>query len=154
MEKIVPIKRIEALKPLSRDHHHALLLCWKIKTGFTKNVAAERIKKYCDWIYSQEITPHFKEEEEFIYPVLGNDNTMVIRALKEHRELRNLFESKVNLKVNLVTIAGKLQEHIRFEERELFNAVQDAATPKQIEYITDNTHEIKFVDDLSDPFWE
>ncbi len=154
MENKVPIKRIEALKPLSRDHHHALLLCWKITTGFAKNVAAERIKKYCDWIYSEEITPHFMEEELFIYPVLGNDNEMIIRALEEHRELRNLFESKVNLEINLKLLASKLQEHVRFEERELFNAVQEAATPEQIEYITDNTEEIKFLDDLSDPFWE
>ncbi len=151
---MAPIKRIAALKPLSRDHHHALLLCWKITTGFAKHVAPERMKKYCDWIYTQEIIPHFKEEEEFIYPVLGNDDEMIIRALEEHRELRNLFESKVNLEISLQLLASKLKEHVRFEERELFNAVQEAATPEQIEHITDNTEEIKFLDDLSDPFWE
>ena len=58
------------------------------------------------------------------------------------------------MEINLKLLASKLQAHVRFEERELFNAVQDAATPEQIKNITDNTEEIKFVDDLSDAFWE
>jgi len=40
-----PIKRNEALKPLSRDHHHGLLLCWKIRQGIKLNIEPERIKK-------------------------------------------------------------------------------------------------------------
>src|SRR5690606_10923423 len=28
-----PIKRNKDLQPFSRDHHHSLLLCWKIRTG-------------------------------------------------------------------------------------------------------------------------
>jgi len=41
-----PIKRNEALKPISRDHHHALLLGWKIRQGIKNKIPAERIKKY------------------------------------------------------------------------------------------------------------
>ena len=34
----MPIKRSEYLKPLSRDHHQGLLLCWKIRTGLKKGI--------------------------------------------------------------------------------------------------------------------
>lgn len=42
------IKRTKALQPLSRDHHHGLLLCWKIRQGIKLNVEPERIKNI--WI--------------------------------------------------------------------------------------------------------
>ncbi|MDD3722601.1 MAG: hypothetical protein PHW92_08950 [Lutibacter sp.] len=38
------IKRLHALKEYSKDHHHALLLCWKIQVGFSKGIAVGRIK--------------------------------------------------------------------------------------------------------------
>jgi hypothetical protein len=44
-----PLKRAEYLKALSREHHHGLLLCWKIKTGFSKGVSISRMKLYLDW---------------------------------------------------------------------------------------------------------
>jgi len=42
--KTVPIKRSIALQPLSREHHHGLLLCWKIRTGLKKGIDIDRIK--------------------------------------------------------------------------------------------------------------
>ena len=41
--KSKPIKRHKALQPLSRDHHHGLLLSWKIRAGFSKNIEPNRI---------------------------------------------------------------------------------------------------------------
>lgn len=43
-----PIKRHTALKPLSREHHHGLLLSWKIREGLKRNIEIPRIKKYID----------------------------------------------------------------------------------------------------------
>ena len=42
----MPIKRSEFLKPISREHHHGLLLCWKIRAGLKKGIEPERIKLY------------------------------------------------------------------------------------------------------------
>ena len=55
MNTNAPIKRTEVLKPLSHEHHHGLLLCWKIKTGIKKNIDAARIKKYADWFYRSHL---------------------------------------------------------------------------------------------------
>jgi len=41
MEKTNPIKRNEAIAELSRDHHFALLLVWKIREGLKKAVKPE-----------------------------------------------------------------------------------------------------------------
>jgi phosphomevalonate kinase len=46
--KIEPIKRSEVLHPLSREHHHGLLLCLKIRTDFKKSISLERIKAFTD----------------------------------------------------------------------------------------------------------
>lgn len=40
-----PIKRHPSLQPLSREHHYGLLLSWKIREGFKREVPPERIKK-------------------------------------------------------------------------------------------------------------
>jgi len=60
-----PIKRHESIQPLSRDHHHGLLLSWKIRSGISKGVDINRIKKYADWFYTNHIKPHFGIEEKY-----------------------------------------------------------------------------------------
>ena len=69
-----PIKRHSALQGVSREHHHGLLLCWKIRTGVSKNIPLERIKMYADWFYATYLVPHFELEETHIFP-LGTSET-------------------------------------------------------------------------------
>ena len=149
-----PIKRDENLKPFSREHHHGLLLSWKIKTGFNKNIEIDRIKKYADWFYLNHLNPHFIAEEKYLFPILGNDNDLIKRALSEHQNLRKLFESTSDIANNLHQIETDLNQHIRFEERILFNEIQDIASTEQLKAIQEIHQEEKFVDNISDPFWE
>ena len=149
-----PIKRDENLKPFSREHHHGLLLSWKIKTGFNKNIEIDRIKKYADWFYLNHLNPHFIAEEKYLFPILGNDNDLIKRALSEHQNLRKLFESTSDIANNLHQIETDLNQHIRFEERILFNEIQDIASPEQLKAIQEIHQEEKFVDNISDSFWE
>ena len=123
-----PIKRHDSLQSLSREHHQGLLLCWKIKTGLKKNIDKSRISRYCDHFYEVYLLPHFEVEEKFIFPILGFDNEHVKQALEEHKELKKLF-SKANANANLLeNLEEKLENHIRFEERVLFNEIQEVAT--------------------------
>jgi hypothetical protein len=149
-----PIKRDENIQPFSRDHHHGLLLSWKIKTGFKKNIEVERIKRYTDWFYKNRLLPHFEAEEKFLFPILGNDHELIKKAVSEHQNLKNLFESTTDIAFNLHQIETDLNQHIRFEERVLFNEIQSIATPEQLNMITELHQEEKFVDNASDPFWE
>jgi hemerythrin-like domain-containing protein len=132
----MPIKRDELLAPLSREHHHGLLLCWKIRTGFRKNIPVERIQSYADWFYKNHLLDHFEIEEKYVFSVLGNEHELVKRALKEHRQLRRLFNGVRDEEKNLGLIEEKLDAHIRFEERVLFNEIQATASPAALEEIS------------------
>ncbi len=149
-----PIKRSEKLKPLSREHHHALLLCWKIKNGFAKGASAERIKIYANWFFENHLIPHFEIEEKYVFPVLGDDHPLIKQAKNDHHSLVALFTATDDVENNLRKIEETLQNHVRFEERVVFNEVQKNATEEQLNDIEMFHVEEKFVDKSDDPFWE
>lgn len=148
-----PIKRNKALQPFSRDHHHGLLLCWKIRTGFSKQIEPRRIKRYADWFYNNYLKHHFELEEKHIFPILAYDNELVKRALAEHRRLGRLFNDIEDIKKSLALIEEELEQHIRFEERMLFNEIQKIATEKQLQTISKIHTDERFNDNSDDPFW-
>lgn len=149
----MPIKRNENLKAISREHHHGLLLCWKIRTGLKKQVDPHRIEKYADWFYKTHLLPHFEIEEKYIFSILPNDNELVKKALSEHRRLIRVYESETNLLKKLTIIEEELESHIRFEERVLFNEIQEVATEEEFELILKHHTELPFEDNESDTFW-
>lgn len=149
-----PVKRSEYLQPLSRDHHHALLLCWKIKTGIKNGTEAERIKTYAEWFYHKHLHPHFEAEEKYVFPVIGSNNDLIKKALSDHRQLNEFFKSDSDLQNQLSLFADLLELHIRFEERILFNEIQEMATQSELKLILQSHSEYKFTDNLNDPFWE
>jgi iron-sulfur cluster repair protein YtfE (RIC family) len=148
-----PIKRHPALQPLSRDHHIGLLLCFKIREGLKYDIEPWRIKAYTDWSWEQELAPHFKLEEQYAFPVLGKDHPLVQQALKEHHELHRLFETGTDLPETLLQIEEKLKQHIRFEERVLFNEIQQQATREQLAKIEASHRGSKDCELWPDKFW-
>ncbi len=149
-----PLKRAEFLIPLSREHHHGLLLCWKIKTGFSKGISTSRIKAYADWFFKYALAPHFEMEEKHIFPILGNENNLVKQAIEEHSRLTQLFSDTTQTEASLQQIQVELAKHIRFEERVLFNEIQYAATTDKLESINQLIANDKFIDNTTDAFWE
>ncbi|MCY2687124.1 hemerythrin domain-containing protein [Salinimicrobium sp. TH3] len=155
MRKPTPLKRHDALKHLSRDHHHGLLLCWKIREGLKKNVQLDRIKNYTDFFFTSQLRPHFKFEEEEIFPLLGDFHPMSVRALKEHDRLKDLFKAEV-VRETFTSIQKELNDHIRFEERELFRELQETVPKEKLNIITKKEEEIitPDPDDWEDKFWK
>ncbi|MBE2230502.1 MAG: hemerythrin domain-containing protein [Chitinophagaceae bacterium] len=149
-----PQKRHPSLQPLSREHHQALLLCWKLRQGFAKGIDAERIKKYADWFYTTYLLPHFHTEEKYLFPILGPNHPGVAKALKEHQRLNALFTQTGDTGHILRQIAFELEQHVRFEERELFNDIQQAASPGQWQQLEEMHQEEKFFENIEDRFWE
>lgn len=152
-KKTTPIKRVEALKELSRDHYHGLLLCWKIRQGIKTKVSVERIKKYLDWFWLNHLKEHFRIEEELLFPILGNDNENCKKAISEHKRLKSLFENKSHLSKTFVSIEDELEKHIRFEERILFNEIQQKASEQELATVL-KAHNTKFFDTWTDEFWK
>ena len=149
-----PQKRHKALQPLSREHHHGLLLSWKIRSGFSKNVDPKRIKKYADWFFKTHLIPHFEKEEAHIFTILENDNGLIKRALADHRRLNRLFNKNEDNTKTLSKIEEELEQHIRFEERVLFPEIQKVATEAQLKQIEKIHQPESFEDKLDDEFWK
>lgn len=150
----LPIKRHESLQPLSRDHHHALLLSWKIRQGLKKDVPAKRISAYCSWFYTTHLLPHFELEEQYAFPVLGDAHPLIQQALSEHARLRTMFGNPLTNTAALEAAGDLLEAHIRFEERTLFNAIQEAANPEQLQKILEIHADAAFCDNEEDAFWK
>ncbi|UMB52374.1 hemerythrin domain-containing protein [Lutibacter sp. A64] len=148
------IKRHQSLQEFSKDHHQALLLCWKIKVGLSKKVEVDRIKTYVNWFYETHILEHFQLEERYMFPVLGGEHPLIIQALEEHNLIIALFINTTEIENSLTRLHVKLKEHVRFEERILFNEIQAVATKEQLEDIEKFHNETKFVDNLNDVFWK
>jgi len=153
MVKKQPISRHEALRPLSREHHFGLQLCWKIRRGFQKNIPVQRIKTYCDWFYSKYLVPHFEIEEKFLFPIMGEGDALVAKAVSDHRQIVGLIQQKDNLESVLRVLEKTLDQHIRFEERVLFNEIQKVANADQLQLMREvHTHELQ-EEKYDDEFW-
>ncbi|MFB9052788.1 hemerythrin domain-containing protein [Formosa undariae] len=149
-----PLKRHKSLQPLSRDHHHGLLLSWKIRTGFKKEIEIERIKVYADWFYISHLVPHFEMEEAHVFSILPEDHPLRKQAINEHKEIKELVSKTTDLEYNLNTLADVLEGHIRFEERVLFPEIQSIATPEEMEHIDDIHYEQNLKENTTDQFWK
>lgn len=154
MEKKKPIKRHIALQPLSRQHHFGLLFSWKIRIGFQNNIEIGRMQEYAKWFYKHEITPHFHDEEKYVFPILDKENELIERALKEHRRIKRLFNDTKDPEKSLSKLEEELDAHIRFEERILFNEIQKVATEAQLAKIEEIHSDLEKSPDYHDPFWE
>jgi len=127
MDKL--IKRHEALKRLSREHHHGLLLCWKIRAGIKNNIELSRIKTYADWFYQTYLIPHFEVEEKYLFSILGDRNDLVRKAISAHRRLRRLFVDDSDLQKSLNLIEEELERHIRFEDLRIKQEIDGLQIP-------------------------
>ena len=134
MENRKPIKRDKALVPLSRDHHDGLLLCWKIRFGIKNNIPPERILKYVTWFWLTYLINHFRLEEEYVFTLLPETDEHRVEAQAQHNDLRRLVAYlSSETYTGLDVLATKLEEHIRFEERVLFEQIEKVHDPGILE---------------------
>ncbi len=146
-----PIKRSNTFVALSREHHHSLLLSWKIKEGLSKNVAPDRIYKYLQWFTETHLLKQFELEEKYIFPLLSEVHRN--KALEQHQQLKRLLSANPKNEQTLTTFHNLLTEHIRWEERELFDEAQKNQRIKELEGIEVLNKKVEFIDNESDIFW-
>ncbi|WP_026450248.1 hemerythrin domain-containing protein [Aequorivita capsosiphonis] len=142
------------LTPLIEEHNEVILFCERIREGLRNKTEEERIKKYIDWFKVKYLDPHFEIETKYIFPILGNNNVRVKRALANHRRLNRLFDETTELNKVLNKIEEELSSYIGFEERVLYNEIRTIASPQQLEEIEKSHQELAFNDDeWKDQFW-
>jgi hemerythrin-like domain-containing protein len=156
MEETKPIKRSKELAPLSREHHDGLLFAWKIKQGLANGTSIETLCYYTRWFWSNHIKPHFKDEEKVLVKFLPEDNPLVKQMFKEHAQIRDLIISldRDPEPNSLQLLAEFINNHIRFEERELFVYAEEVLTAEQLQEIYRDLPEEHHCDiEWKDEFW-
>jgi hemerythrin-like domain-containing protein len=130
--------RDKSLVPLSRQHQHALALCVRLDRALQAGeVDAEAWSEEIRQIFAQEVATHFAAEEKVVFPAalaFFDLHPLVEQLLAEHANLRDLFTRATTetLDVNgLRTFVDQLSSHIRKEERQLFEGLQQVMIPAE-----------------------
>jgi len=109
--------------PLREEHRYGLLFCWRVREGVRQGVEAERIARYVHSFWSQHLCLHFKDEESALF---RHQSTPVFqKMIQDHLLLRDRIQKIIATPDpvhpgQLVELVNLLDDHIRFEEKELF----------------------------------
>jgi Hemerythrin HHE cation binding domain len=136
------LKRSRELKPLSSEHHQALLVAFQLKHGLSGHgdsagapkdlpglVALAR--RYDETVFST----HTRVEEELL---AGHVPEADLRRLKnEHADMHRLLDTARSaqppeMRAALGQFAEALERHVRWEERELFPALESAMSDEAL----------------------
>lgn len=155
-----PIKRSKSLVSLSKEHHDGLLLCWKVRTGCRNKTELTRIANYIVQCYQTNLKQHFEHEETLLFSLLPDTDEMKIKALEQHQILAGIVEKLDRnndcTESTLLSFADELDDHIRFEERQLFNYIETIVEPAQLEKagnILNKLHLQHCETEWQDEFW-
>ena len=129
--------RDKSLIPLSRQHQHALALCVRIERASPipeTDLPAWRAEIALQ--FEQEIRIHFAAEEEVVFPAareFAELVPLVEELIAEHVRLRERFSRAENLSgADLSLFVRGLSEHIRKEERQLFESMQGVMSGEEL----------------------
>ena len=131
--------RNENLVPLSRQHQHALALCVRIDRATP--IAESELAAWQAEIaqhFRSEIRIHFAAEEQFVFPAtraFAELNLLVEELISEHAWLRERFakaEARCLSGGEVTEFAQRLSAHIRKEERQLFERLQELMNDRDL----------------------
>jgi iron-sulfur cluster repair protein YtfE (RIC family) len=137
------MKRHPALVHLSRDHYFGLLLAQQMKHGAAPYhgypTDTEGKIQYLLSDYEEKLKPHFAAEENILFPAVKNlspeISSLVDELVSEHREIFSLIEgvnAASDKKEQMNKIGVLLDQHIRKEERQLFELVQQIMNESEL----------------------
>jgi hypothetical protein len=139
------IKRSRQLKPLSSEHHQALLVAFQLKKGLAGHGESAGAPKDLPGLLalarrfeSSLLLTHMRAEEELLGRHLPAAD---MKRLKfEHGELVRLLYTaqqarSADVRHALTAFADLLERHIRWEERELFAACESSMNETDLAFV-------------------
>jgi hemerythrin-like domain-containing protein len=159
------ILRHATLQPLSRQHHQGLLVSLLLEKGLKKNASLKEMRDFIIQFWEEELRLHF-EKEDFLFLPLAYKYPQLFEVLiqlkNEHQEIRLLIqklnnEARSEQYETIISFAKILEKHIRFEERQLFNIIQETLPEDEM---IDFSEELKSISEkdfcttYSVKFWE
>jgi len=131
--------RDRSLIPLSHQHQHALALCVRIERASPIGEADLDVwQEEVSELFRSEIGVHFAAEEQVVFPAALRFSelvSLVEELTADHVWLReNLARTEAgNMSArDLSALAGRLSAHIRKEERQLFERMQELISPEEL----------------------
>lgn len=136
-------KRQQALIPLTHDHHHALSQVRHLRLS-AKGTAEELLQQAREFkeFFHDDTIEHFREEEEIVFPLgIGDPSAadLLGRVVVEHLEIHALvgrLSAEIGAgevtQATALELAGKLEAHIRLEERELFPLLEEVVPADEL----------------------
>jgi hemerythrin-like domain-containing protein len=132
--------RDKNLVPLSHQHQHALALCVRIERAAP--IAEDDLEAWqteITQLCQAEIRIHFAAEEQVIFPAargFGELAPLVEELLADHAALRDSFaraEARSMSPAEMAMFAGRIAAHIRKEERQLFERMQQLISQEELD---------------------
>jgi len=133
------VKRSEALAILSRDHHQALVVAQKLTRAGSEADAAAAQQRFLNF-WHPDGRHHFQLEEELLFPAYAAHgdpyHPLLLRVLGDHVAIRaragRLSSDHIASTEELHELGKALAEHVRREERELFELIEAAIPPDEL----------------------
>ena len=126
-------KRHPSLVPLSREHHVALLLAFRLVHGLPPsrqaNDSPQTQARDTVRFFQTKLVTHFRAEEQALFPLIRKTQPHAIplidTLLAEHADMRARVQAleqadPAELPAQLTAFGQLLERHVRSEERELF----------------------------------
>jgi iron-sulfur cluster repair protein YtfE (RIC family) len=136
------MKRDNSLRTLSWEHHDGLVLTFRIERGLKYHRNPQLIRKYLFHVWDNDLTHHFWQEEQVLPAVLQKSSEgggLLAEMIRDHkwfeRHVENLQGRNEVSEEELRQFAQRLNDHIRFEERELFPFIENHAGRYELERI-------------------
>jgi len=156
------MKRNVNLKTLSWEHHHGLVTALRLKKGIKNKVDVADLAGYILHVWENELIHHFWQEEQIIPPQikgLSAGEKLLDRMLSDHNTFNLLIKKIKNDSGSLSKIrefAEMLNQHIHFEERELFPFLEKTVAADKLAVIGEflAEHHVSTTNDWKPKFWE
>jgi iron-sulfur cluster repair protein YtfE (RIC family) len=120
------MQRATVLQPLSRQHKTMLMTCLLLRKGSQKKSPVQVMVDFFLKSWEADMLPHFEQEEKILVPLLNKftaGKSYAAAILRDHELLRNAVEhlhQQAHQGRLLEAIAEQLNQHIRYEERIVF----------------------------------
>ncbi len=140
------MKRHKALHGLSSEHHHGLVWARRLEKAAKEQNSESASKELVDGFlvfWESDLYHHFRKEEDLLFPVYftcaEGPTDSVMETLRQHVVIRGkIFQLQEAAKSELVSTellketSELLNAHVRFEERTLFEEIQENCSEVQL----------------------
>lgn len=135
------LHRHPALVELSRDHHHALVQALALRRAADPEAPdpGATVDAFFAFV-ERDLLGHFADEEDVLLPISREVAPQEsARVASEHREIRALIDAlraagtANDVRARLLQLGELLHDHVRYEERALFERLQQTLSPQALD---------------------